>query len=1392
MKFPRLKQWSIKNKITLFMLTLFLISIWSLAITTTTLMRKEITSMLGEQQFSTAKMLGNDLNDNVQEMATRLEVVARLIDPAMFANPSAMQDFLVKHIIALDRFNAGIFVTGVDGTAVASLPLETKRLGVNFNERDFIAKALSENRSAIGRPMNGKLMRAPLVGMSAPIRNAQGKVIGVIAGVINLGKPNFMDNILNAAYGKTGGYLLTMPGEGLIINGTDKSRIMTPMPAAEAGTLIDQFNQGIDGTGVYVSSRGQSKMASSVAIPVAGWRLTISIPVEEIFTPIEAMQKQMLLFALVLTLLFSGAAWWMLRRQLSPLLAATQQLADMGEHDQPLHPLPVVRQDEIGRLIQGFNGLLQIIESRNRELAAERLSLDNIVRGTGAGTWELDLQNGSVVFNERWAEIIGYTLAELAPISATTWSDNCHPDDYPGVQQELDGYIGGKGDAFYCVARMRHKAGHWVWIQTRAKISVRGPNGEPWRISGINLDISRQKAAEDAALRTAAMLQAVLDAATEVAIITTDMNRIITLFSKGAENLIGYAADEVVGQHTSVLFFDAGETAARADGIASGARRSVASDAGVGNASLPVRKVEMSVRRKDGQRLTIASFLTPLRGSNGEVIGHVGLGYDISKEKEFEKSLIAAKEQAEQATVAKSQFLSNMSHEIRTPMNAILGMLQLLHRTELSDRQRDYIIKSESAGKSLLGLINDILDLSKMEAGKMELDVQPFRLDQLLRDLSVILAANLADKQLEVLFDVDVAAPKALRGDIMRLKQILLNLGSNALKFTQQGTIVLQIRVLQHSAASTTLRFAIIDSGIGIAPEHQQRIFEGFSQAEASTTRRFGGTGLGLSISKQLISMMGGTLQVESVLGQGSTFHFTLAMPNTDHFALEFQHEAPVLPHAIEHVLVVDDNPVACDVIATIVRSWGWQADVAQCGKEAIALVQARKNIGEKPYQAIFMDWNMPDMDGWQTLASLQPLFAADAMPLKIMITADCRKMLGERSVQEQGLLDGFIVKPLTSSMLFDAIVEAQANRDGTRRANPTQSAVPNRLRGMRILLVEDNLINQQVAQELLMEEGAEVVVASNGQLGVDAVANARAPFDAVLMDIQMPVMDGYAATKKIHEDMGLAHLPIIAMTANAMASHRAESLAAGMHDHIGKPFELDKLVAVLLQHTGRAAPLPSPQPVEPQAAVPAMLDTQAALQRLNGNRALYGRILQGFLLEADGIVEQFAHLLQQHDWQQAARLMHTLKGSSATIGAMQVAAQASAQEAALKQADAGYASDAALAGLRAVLLAARLAVSTAAANYAAAPATVATPAASAIAPAELPAARAGLMQLIDLLHNADMAALELHADLRARSGIAREFDFAALDAAIAALDFAAAATHCQVLVDQLELNPQP
>ncbi|MDA5483057.1 CHASE domain-containing protein [Yersinia intermedia] len=674
----------------------------------------------------------------------------------------------------------------------------------------------------------------------------------------------------------------------------------------------------------------------------------------------------------------------------------------------------------------------------------------------------------------------------------------------------------------------------------------------------------------------------------------------------------------------------------------------------------------------DNQTRFIQSTGTVERDEHGIAVLMMGINRDITQQREAENILQAARQAAEEANKAKSAFLANMSHELRTPMNAILGMLTLLRKTGLNNKQADYAVKSEAATRTLLRLLNDILDFSKIESGKMTLECIPFDIHVMLRDLAVILSSNLKVKKVEVLFDIDPTLPQFVEGDSMRLQQILTNLGGNALKFTELGEVVLFIKVITQDSHHVTLHFGVRDTGIGIAPENQESIFSGFTQAEASTTRRFGGTGLGLVISQRFVALMGGTLTLESQPGQGSLFHFTIILPLSSSSHLVINNEPPstlaTRAQALNHlrVLVVDDNPTACDLIKRMGESLKWTVDVATSGHQALQLMRQQRNRGVA-YGALFIDWQMPGLDGWQTSKYVRELMPADNGPMIVMITAHDREMLLQRSEEDQALLDGYLVKPITASMLLDSVIDALSERSQPGISQPKMAVSAHRLSGIKLLIVEDNLNNQQIARELLEDEGATVTIANHGKEAIEILEQTPAFFDLVLMDLQMPVMDGFNATQYIRGSLGLKALPIIAMTANAMVSDRDACLAAGMNDHIGKPFDLNNLVQTICKYCGRTDTTTTVSHASPSSvsvelknvAVTTCIDVEPALNRLGGDISLYQKMLSLFAADLATFPTQLDVLMTQGDHQSASRLLHTIKGLAAQLGATELSLSA-------------------------------------------------------------------------------------------------------------------------------------
>nr|WP_315488126.1 CHASE domain-containing protein [uncultured Rhodoferax sp.] len=932
------------------------------------------------------------------------------------------------------------------------------------------------------------------------------------------------------------------------------------------------------------------------------------------------------------------------------------------------------------------------------------------------------------------------------------------------------------------------KDGHLYWVDMLIAPFI-GSDGKIEKYIAISTDISAIKEAQDKALQSSHLLLGSIEAIDEAFVLYDPQDRLVVCNEKyrqtyrevahlmvpGArfEDIIRYGAEQ--GQYVGAI--------GRVDEWV--AERVAAHQAA--GTSL-VQKLA------NGRTLRIIER----KLADGHI---VGFRVDITE-------LVQATEAAQAASLAKSQFLANMSHELRTPMNAILGMLTLLRKTELTPRQADYAAKSDGAARSLLGLLNEILDFSKIEAGKMTLDPHPFSVDQLLRDLSVILSTTVGEKPVEVLFDVDPTLPRQLLGDAMRLQQVLLNLGSNAIKFTAAGEVVLGIQVVHRTDDVVTMQFSMTDSGIGIAPENQARIFAGFTQAESSTTRRFGGTGLGVVISQRFVGLMGGELQLQSELGKGSRFFFTITLPIVSAAdAVERQRMRDRSEGASWRVLVIDDNPTARDVLEHMGQSLGWQVDLADSGEHALDLLQKRTEQGVC-YQAIFVDWSMPGMDGWQTSQRIRAMQTDHAetgdsgkTSVVVMVTAHGRETLSQRSSTDQALLDGFLVKPVTASMLFDAVVDARSSHD---EPHPSREAAPTserRLEGMHVLLTEDNLNNQQVARELLEEEGANVRIANHGQEAVEAIAAADPPFDVVLMDLQMPVMDGFAATKVIRNDLALTALPIVAMTANAMASDREACLAVGMNDHVGKPFDINDLVRVLRSQAKWGAALPAPTTAGPtvglgavRAADAAGIDLAAALLRLGGRQEVYRRMLGTFVDDLLGMPSQLQDLVRnsadEGTLAQTKRLLHTLKGLAAALGALElareaaaaekaVAADGSAEQAAKSTNQACRAIHHALPGLQALLVA----MQRDNANLTDEDADAAVP------PLDRSALVVALDALAQLLQADDMEAMNAMATLQQEFGPALGDAFAALEVAMADMDFERALPLCRELITAFTQN---
>ncbi|MEQ8504511.1 MAG: response regulator [Rhodospirillales bacterium] len=660
----------------------------------------------------------------------------------------------------------------------------------------------------------------------------------------------------------------------------------------------------------------------------------------------------------------------------------------------------------------------------------------------------------------------------------------------------------------------------------------------------------------------------------------------------------------------------------------------------------------------------------------------------------FLQRVSADNERIQTADRTKSEFIANMSHEIRTPLNAIIGLTGLSLRTELTGQQRDYLDKVQSSSHALLGIINDILDFSKIESGKLDVEEIDFHLDEVFESLSDIMVAKSSEKSVELVFRIEPDLPLDLRGDPLRLGQVLINLTGNAIKFTDEGEILVEVICLGLEENDVRLQFNVSDTGIGMTEEQVAKLFNPFSQADTSTTRQFGGTGLGLAISKNLVELMGGEIGVRSERGQGSTFWFTLTMPRAAKVSQRMRQPTPDLRGM--RILIVDDNATARTIFAETLEAMSFKCTAVHSGAAALAeLSRSVSDKDEQPYKLVVMDWAMPEMDGIETIREIKKLEGLQELPAVMTITA-----YGRDSVREASETEGvaaFLVKPVNQSTLFDAIMNIFAGADPGDKATHYHGPVSGaevQVAGARVLLAEDNEINQQVAVELLESAGVKVDVAANG---VEACRMARGrDYDAVLMDIQMPEMDGFEAAQNIREDRRLQNLPIIAMTAHALVEERDRCLAAGMNDHVAKPVDPERLFAALArwirpstssktssalsekalpvetapeETSGEKSPDRSKQaevvkPARTEPDVPsagglpseiAGIDLAAARRMVANNDAILLRLLNGFHDKYMDYAASIKRHLDEGDHETAERLAHSLKGVSGNLRANRV-----------------------------------------------------------------------------------------------------------------------------------------
>ncbi|MCJ0763493.1 response regulator [Variovorax terrae] len=871
-----------------------------------------------------------------------------------------------------------------------------------------------------------------------------------------------------------------------------------------------------------------------------------------------------------------------------------------------------------------------------------------VVENAGPMLW-LDARAGKVVYaNKAACQHLGYTADELLGMDISVFDMDFSRDQSRAVRTALQE----TGRPVTFESRNRCKDGRVVDVEVT--VFLARDDKRALNIASLK-DITEQKRAAEAMGRQRATMRSLINSISDPIFYKDPHGRYLGC-NEAFATAVGKPVGEIVGRTDAELL---------PPRLAEALRER---DRGI-LSSLQTRRQEEWLTDHHGRRKLFETVNGPFWDEDGQLLGIMGMGRDVTERKQAEEAVRRAKEIAEEATRMKSDFLANMSHEIRTPMNAIIGMSHLALKTELTQRQRDYISKVQSSGQHLMGIIDDILDFSKVEAGKLDIEQADFELEKLLDNVANLLTEKSNAKGLELVFDIAPDVPPMLVGDSLRLGQILINFANNAVKFTEQGEIVVSARVKERSADGILLHFAVRDSGIGLTEEQVGRLFQSFQQADSSTTRRFGGTGLGLAISKKLAELMGGEVGVNSSFGKGSTFWFTARLGVSQLRRRELSLN-PDLRGC--RVLVVDDNDNARAVLHEMLETMRFSVSEASSGRAAVERVR-NAAAGGHPFSLVYLDWRMPGMDGIETVRQIKAL-GLEREPRFIMVTAYGREeMLKETEAVGIGSV---LVKPISASMLFDTTMAALGVEHFEQReaAPPAAAEATGRLAAIsqaRLLLVEDNDINQMVASEILRDAGFVVDIADNGQIALDMVARSR--YDLVLMDMQMPVMDGIAATREIRRDARLHGLPIVAMTANAMQQDRDRCREAGMNDFLMKPINPEQLWDMLLKwikprsDAGAGAGSAEAPAGDPLDGIPG-LDTATGLSRMMGKKPLYLSMLRRYVAGQPGVPDDIRQALAADDWGTAERLAHTAKGVSGTIAALQVEDQAALLEGLLRQ----------------------------------------------------------------------------------------------------------------------------
>ncbi|KAF1079919.1 MAG: diguanylate cyclase/phosphodiesterase (GGDEF & EAL domains) with PAS/PAC sensor(s) [Candidatus Rifleibacterium amylolyticum] len=859
----------------------------------------------------------------------------------------------------------------------------------------------------------------------------------------------------------------------------------------------------------------------------------------------------------------------------------------------------------------------------------DRLAL--ALLSSGIGIWDLSLTDGKMIWDEGMYQIFGMQPGTFEG-TRESFRGRILTEDLPVFESATLAAMEGRAP-FEAEFRIRRKDDQVLYLRAKGQV-YREEHNAPFRMLGVCENITASREAREKIRQLSQVVEQ-----SPIMVIITDLNGQIEYVNDSFSEITGYSREDALGRNPRFL-----RGCEQSPNLAGNLWSVVASG--------KTWKGEFCNRRKNGEIFWVDSSISPVLNNQKKVTHFMAIQQDITTRKEMEKALQDAKNTAEAATEVKGQFLANMSHEIRTPMNAIVGLAYLCQQTELTPRQSGYLKKITVAADNLLGIINEILDFSKAEAGKITLENIEFDLDDILDQLSDLITGKAQEKGLEVVFLTAPDVPARLIGDPLRLEQILINLANNAVKYTPSGEIVISSEVVKREDNLAWLRFTVRDTGIGMTEEQQQKIFNPFTQADSSITRRFGGTGLGLAICKRLIDAMNGEIKMESALNHGSAFSITVKLP----VAADRQPLYPTSDLRGLNVLVIDDSESALNAFRSQLQSLSFAVSTARSLEEASERLLSRG--ANRPFDLVFLDWKFPGISGSEAIkaikkATLTGCESGRHVPI-ISVVPFGQEIIAEKSIGSE--LEALLIMPFTMSTLLDTILtvfhkDVSIPRRSSRKILSQETLAG--LKGLSVLLVEDNEINQDFASELLVRAGIRVEIADNGMVALRMLEKNQ--FDCVLMDVQMPEMDGYAAARAIRLQEKYRQLPIVAMTAGAMSGDREKALQAGMNDYITKPIDPQMLFRKLLQWSHRDRSVTSVGEIA-QAAVQELpkipgMDAEASCERIGGNIAMLVKVLKKFCLNHADTTEKIQNALKMGQTDEARILAHNLAGVSGNLG---------------------------------------------------------------------------------------------------------------------------------------------